>query len=284
MILILVGLAVAACGDGGADSGKLRVTTSILPHAWLVKQIDPEIEVVTLVGPGESPATYQPTDRQVSDVMRSATWFRTGVPFEKGDWRTAIGESKTLRVVDLRDGIPLRHLAHHHHEGEQCTAESNDPHIWLSPKHLKKQVETIVAALQEADPDGATRRLEPIGDLLSRLVALDLAIAGILKPCRGQAVYVFHPSWGYFLEEYGLKQVPIELEGKEPSESELTKLIQRARADDVKVIFVQPQIAGQSAKAIANAVGAKVVTIDPLAEDVIGNLERVAKEIAAALE
>jgi zinc transport system substrate-binding protein len=215
--------------------------------------------------------------------MRSAVWFRTGVPFEKGDWRTAVGDSKTLRVVDLRDGIELRVLAHHHHEGHDCS-DSNDPHIWLAPKLLKKQVETVVGALSEVDPDGAMRRAEPMADVVSRLTVLDKKIRETLKPHKGQPVYVFHPSWGYFLEAYGLKQVPIELEGKEPSESELTKLIQRARTDEVKVIFVQPQIAGQSAKAIADAVGAKVVVIDPLAEDVTANLEKVAEEIAAALE
>jgi zinc transport system substrate-binding protein len=280
--LIVLAVALVACGGNAPDSGKLRIAVSILPHAWLVKTIDPEVEVVTLVGPGESPATYQPTDRQVSEVMRSAVWFRTGVPFEKGDWRTAIGESKTVKVVDLREGIELRHLAHHHHEGHACS-DSNDPHIWLSPKLLMKQAETIAARLDETDPDGVARRVPPMMDLLSALAALDEAIEQILEPHSGKAVFVFHPSWGYFLEAYGLRQVPIELEGKVPSESELTKLIQRARADEVKVIFVQPQIAGQSAKAIADAVGAKVVVIDPLAEDVVGNLEKVAKEIAAAL-
>ena len=95
-------------------------------------------------------------------------------------------------------------------------------------------------------------------------------------------MFVFHPAWGYFADEYGLRQVAVELEGKEPTDRELTELQQLARREGVRVIFVQPQISGQSAEAIARAVGARVEVFDPLAEDLPSELLRAAEVLTGS--
>jgi zinc transport system substrate-binding protein len=99
---------------------------------------------------------------------------------------------------------------------------------------------------------------------------------------RGKTFFVFHPAWGYFADEYGLKQVAIEQEGKEPSDEEATALQRSARQQGVKVVFVQPQIASRGAEAVARAIGARVEVLDPLAPDVLDNLVRAARAIAAS--
>lgn len=106
----------------------------------------------------------------------------------------------------------------------------------------------------------------------------------MLEPHRGKRVYVFHPAWGYFCDAYGLEQVAIEIEGKEPSESELTEIIARAKSDGVRAIHVQPQIKGKSVEALASALKLDVRTLDPLARDVLANLESVAETIARGFE
>ena len=140
-VLVLAAvLAATGCGRAGDDG--LTVVTSVLPHAWLVRQIGGEhVKVLTLVGPGESPATYQPTDRQVSDVMRSKTWFRTGVPFENGSWKSALTGS-SVAVVDLREGVPVRHIGAYRH-GDHVHHEGEDPHNWLSTSNLRLQAAVI---------------------------------------------------------------------------------------------------------------------------------------------
>ena len=124
--LAIVTWIAAACMLGCGQSaehkpagGKVRVAVSIAPQGWLVEQIGGErVEVVTLIGPAESPATYQPSDAQVSALMRAAVYFRIGVPFENGPWFRGIEQSPKPVIVDLRQGIDLRDIGDHHHEHE----------------------------------------------------------------------------------------------------------------------------------------------------------------------
>ena len=95
---------------------------------------------------------------------------------------------------------------------------------------------------------------------------------------------VVHPSWGYFADTYELIQVPIENEGKAPGARTLTTLIEQAKREKVKVIFVQPQFDKRTATQLASAIGAQVIAIDPLASDYADNLREVARRITAALQ
>jgi zinc transport system substrate-binding protein len=315
-ILLISSLVVCACRSVTSQpgDGKLRVVVSVTPQAWLVSQIGGEhVEVTTLVHPGESPATYQPTDAEVSRVMAADVYFRIGVPFENGPWFQAIQTSNQLHIVDARSGITLRPIeahghddeAHDHgsHEGDHGTearaghghnehqggdvtrkGPGNDPHIWLSPRLLKIQAETVARTLRELEPEHAGTFQRNLESLQSKLEAADRAIRKRLEPFRGKAFFVFHPAWGYFADEYGLRQVAIEIEGKEPSDHELTTLQAKARAEGIKVIFVQPQISGQSAQAVAETIGARVQTLDPLNKDVPDGLRRAAEAVAGSYD
>lgn len=280
--VIALSAVLAGCGDTDRDSdtGKLRVAVTVPPHAWLVKRIGgPFVTVVTLATPGESPETYQPSEMQVTEVMRSKILFRTGVPFENGRWLSVL-EKSNVRIVDLRERIELIEDAHGHGDDHQ------DPHIWLSPRLLMEQARTVCEALQDAvgkDDKRHTVFEASLLRLVAELKALDSEIADKLATFGHRRIYVYHPAWDYFCGEYHLHQVALQKEGKEPSDSETTELIGQARADGVKAIFVQEQIAGRSAKAVANAIGAEIVRLDPLAEDVPANLRATAAKIAKAL-
>jgi zinc transport system substrate-binding protein len=280
-------------------AAKLRVAVSIAPQLWLVEQISREhVEVTAIVKPGESHETYQPTDAQIAQVMSGAVLFRIGIPFENGRAFLGMISHRKLRVVDTREGINLREMsplerggdsshaghshedeahghAHHDHEGQ-------DPHVWLSPRLLKAQARTIAATLGEIDPAHRTDYERNLASLEQKLDAADGEIRRTLAPHRGKTFFVFHPAWGYFADDYGLKQVAIEAEGKEPSDKEATALQKMARQEGIKVVFVQPQIASRGAEAIAQAIGARLETLDPLAPDVLDNLIRAANAIAAS--
>lgn len=289
--------ALVGCHPSSPESQPKRLAVvSVMPQAWLVRQLGhPYFDVLTLVQPVDNPHTYQPTDAQVSRVMQADVFFRTGMPFEKGSWFQAIQSSQKLSIVDLRQGIPLRRMERHvHHEESDRHSqempqpdphqpggeEASDPHIWLSPRLLKIQAATVAQNLSRIDPahqDDYQHNLQLVSRQLDQL---DTRIRQRLAAAKGKAFFVFHPAWGYFADEYGLHQVAIEVEGKQPTDAELTKLQEEARREGIKVIFVQPQITGQAAGAVAAAVGAHLEQLNPEAEDVPASLLHAADAIA----
>lgn len=297
---VLVGCDARSADEDGAqadtDAAAVRVTAGIGPHAWLVRRIGGDlVDVQVLVQPGESPHTYQPSDAQISRVVGSRLFFRTGMPFERGPWLEAIHASgRGPRMADLRDGITLRAMVEeHHHHGEHGhdlerhlehdpEHEGLDPHIWLSPRLLITQAATIAAALSAIDPRHAEVFAANLATFTRDAEETHARIAAALTPYAGRRFYIFHPAWGYFADHYRLVQTAVEVEGKEPTEHELTRLQRQARADGVRVIFVQPQIAGRTATALAAAIGGRVEVLDPLADEVLANLRRAADVLAAA--
>lgn len=316
-LLVAASFAVCGCGDAPAPDDRLTVAVSVLPHAGLVERIAGDrIRVLPLVRPGESPATHQPTDAQVTDVLRAKVYFRTGVPFERGAWLAALEGAAHLRVVDLRTGVTLRAIEAHscghpghdhgaceHGHGEaedgdvlaeldpeadprtagDASPASLDPHIWTGPDALAAQARLIATVLTEIDPEGTATYEAGLETTLADLDTLKAELQATLAPLQGRAMYVFHPAWGYLCDAYGIQQRAIEIEGKEPSESELTELVASARQDGIRAVFVQQQFSGEAARAVADAVGAEVVLLDPLARDPIENLRGVARALAESL-
>lgn len=284
--------AVVAIGCGGNPSDLARpaepVAASIPPHAWLIEAIGGEgFDARAVLTPGDSPATYQPGDAEVSAILGARLFFRTGVPFEAGGWFDAV--SSRLEVVDLRQGLDLRPIEDHAHPSQpggngHRHGDAPDPHIWLSPKRLPDQARTIATALQRLQPDQATTIQAGLERVVDEIESLDHRLDELFTPHRGRTFVVFHPSWGYFAEDYGLRQVAIETGGKEPSDAEITELRKTIRSLGVTVVFVQPQIAGRSAAAVAEAAGARLETLDPLRADVIENLREAAHKIAGSLD
>jgi zinc transport system substrate-binding protein len=158
-----------------------------------------------------------------------------------------------------------------------------DPHVWLSPLNAKVIAANICKGLQDADPAHARDYDRNLATLQTDLDAVHARIARTLAPLKGRAFYVYHPAFGYFADVYGLKQVAVEIDGKEPTARQLADLIARAKADGVRVIFVQQQFPSKSAEAVAQEIGGAVIPIDPLSKDYPAVLEDMAAKISAAL-
>ena len=261
---------------------KLAVFVSILPQAYFVERIGGDnVDVDVLVLPGENPATYNPSPKQMAKLARARLYFRIGVPFETAIMPKLGRMMEDLQVVDTRRGVVMREMAGHH--GHACHEGGLDPHIWLAPSHIKTQARNIAVALEEADPLHAHEFEENLAALIGDIDATDARIQEILKPCEGRTLYVFHPAYGYFAEAYGLRQMPVEIEGKNPSPRELQAFVEKAKAENVDTIFVQPQFDRTNAAQVARSIGGAVVPLDPLAKDVLKNLEAMAAKIKDAL-
>ncbi|MFN2354381.1 MAG: metal ABC transporter solute-binding protein, Zn/Mn family [Desulfopila sp.] len=176
------------------------------------------------------------------------------------------------------------HADKEHSSARQHDQGDDDPHVWLSPRNLKIMADRIVLAL--ADADGASgdffqNNAEALHDKLN---AAHTRIAATLKPYAGSSFYVYHPSFGYFADAYGLEQRAVEIEGKTPTPKQLKQLITRAKEQNMRVIFVQPQFDPKGATAVARAIGGNVVPLDPLHGEVLENLMKMAEKISSALD
>lgn len=244
------------------------VTVSILPQKYFIEKIAMDkIHVNVMVQPGASPASYEPKTSQMKDLINSEIYFSIGVPFEHS-WLNKFKDiNKNMQIIDTSKGIKKITIAQHHHEAEvhhHDEEETLDPHIWLDPILVKVQAKNILDALIQIDKKNRNFYYDNYKNFLLELDALHLKLSTILKEVKGKSFMVFHPSWGYFAKRYELEQEAVEKEGKEPKSKEIIALINEAKEDGIKVVFVAPQFSKKSAEIIANGIGGKTIFIDPL--------------------
>lgn len=274
-------IALWAFQAGAASvSAPLPVFVSILPQKYFVERVGGgQVTVSVMVGPGQSPETYEPTPRQMTALSEARLYFSIGVPFEDIWMKRILAANPTLRQVPMQRGLALLPLV-----GPGGEPGGTDPHVWTSPPQVKMMAASIRDALIEADPGHRGEFESNYRAFIAELDALDRDLRAILAQARGKSFMVFHPAWGYFAKDYGLRQIPIEAEGKEPGGKSLARVIDLGRREGVKVIFVQTQFSRRTAETVAAAIGARVVAVDPLAENYPQNLLRVAHDFADALK
>ncbi|NIA11139.1 MAG: zinc ABC transporter solute-binding protein [Nitrospiraceae bacterium] len=268
LILLLLAAVFAGCiaHEEHADE-RMQIAVSILPQKEFVESVGKDkVSVMVMIPPGASPATYELSPGQLKDISRAKLYVRIGhIPFEK-TWITKItSANRDMLVVDSSKGIDI---------------VGNDPHIWLSPALVKIQVKHISDALIEVDPDNREYYIRNTDEYIRNLDDLDSDIRKNLSGIKNRKFMVFHPAWGYFARDYQLEQIPIEIEGKEPSASDLAGLVDVAKANNITVIFAEPQFNSESARVIAGEIGGTVVVIDPLAENYITNMYHVSETLA----
>ncbi len=286
-LIITIILTVTSCGKNSEIQSQNSIFTSILPQKYFVKRIAGDtFEVNVLVGPGKSPATYEPTPEQVIKLGKSSILFTMGVPFEKAFLKNIGANIKNIKIIDTSRGIKKRYFKTHlnndsHSHGENHFPEDKveDPHTWLSPKLAQSHAKQIYEALISIKPEKKDVFNKNYKELINDLQNLHEKIKRTLAPMGGNEILVFHPAFGYFSDEYGLKQQAVEMGGKSPSPKVLTEIIENAKSKKVKVIFVQPEFSQKSAKAIAKAIGGVVISLNPLSPHYIENLSKIAQEI-----
>lgn len=253
-------LALPALGE------QIPVLVSIAPQKFIVEQIGKEnVSVSVIVPTSASSHSYEPSPRQIVAMKEGKIWFRLGETFEE---RLLKVLPHTL-IIDQRDGIDLIGCS-------CCTGGGADPHTWLSPRLLVIQARQIANVLASYDPPHAKLYQQNFIKLERELVALDQEMRRVLSEAP-KTLLVSHPAFGYLCRDYGLEQLTIEMEGREPTPRYLTALIAKARKLNIKTVFVQKQHAVRGGERVAKELGVPCVTLDPYAENVIENLKEIAQ-------
>ncbi len=326
LTLAMVPVGLFSCGrenaTASAETDRLEVYVSIPPQKYFVERVGGEhVNVHVVVGPGQSPHTFEPTARQMVQLSAADVFFRIGMQFER-QLAEKIGAALTnLMIVDTSEGINLQpmqvasaepvgsenddepaeqgqghvhgpHCNHGHSpvqghvHGPHCdhtTDDGLDAHTWMSPRLAIVHARNIRDTLARIDPDREDIYSRNFERFEADILEADRQIADALAPLEGREFFVFHPAFGYFANDYGLTQVAIEMGGRQPSARHLDRVIAQARQSDVRLIFVQPQFSKQGAEAVARAIDGAVVPLDPLAEDYLENLHHIAGAIRDAL-
>jgi zinc transport system substrate-binding protein len=262
----------AACGRVNVPDQRPVVAVSVLPQAYFVERIAAgRVRVEVMIPPGANPTTFEPSVSSLKSLSAAVLYVALGHPhfaFEAAWIDRLLAEQPDLEVV--------RAIS-------ERADPNDDPHVWLSPKLVRMQVEDIGAALEKVVPEGKDVFRANLVAFVSEIGALDTELRTRLDPYRGRTIFVFHSAWGHFTKDYGLVQVSLEAGARTPGAGAIASFIEEAKREKARVIFVQPQFSKESARVVAEEIGAVVESIDPLARDWPSNLRQVAAAFEGAL-
>lgn len=275
-------LLFSSCVEDVVYKPTSAIYVSITPLRSVVERIvggDFPIEVV--VPSGASVESYEPTPKQFIALNSSQMIFSTGLlGFEESIIKRVKDQGK---VVDLSRGIELIGGSCSHTHGNSSHSHSDhgvDPHIWTSPSELMIMARNCVEAIQRSYPDSVNYTANYLA-LRAELERLDVECREAIERSGVKSIFIYHPALTYYARAYGVEQIAIEDEGKEPSAKHLAQMIERGRSEGVRRILYQAQQPISSVKIIAEDIGAEAVEIDPLSEGLLDEIRRVTKLITA---
>jgi zinc transport system substrate-binding protein len=267
---------ITGCHQETGKGKKQLITVSILPQKYFVEKIAGEIyNINVLIPSGASPETYEPTPSQIIKLEKSAIYFEIGyIEMEINRMNDFLLNKPDLKAVNCSDGISLIKM-------EDKWVE---PHIWLSPKNVKVIAKNIYNGLVEIDPDNQMLYRENLDKFLQEIDEINNKITSRLKNLESRSFLIYHPALTYFAKDYGLNQVPVQIEGKAPSSKYMKTIIEKAKKKDIKVIVVQQQFDIQKANTIAKEIDGKAITINPLNYNWEEEMMNIATELKNALQ
>lgn len=280
----------------------LAVAVSVPPQKYFLERIGGnDVEVTVLTGKGKDPHSYEPTAAQMAGVSKTRLYFAIGVPFETQWLPRFRAINPSLETVSLPDSVErlrgkpdlaLRgqrsgkdHDGHGHHGHDHHGLETDDPHIWLSPKAVLQMIPAMTAALSRALPAKAAEFAVRADAFKAEVMELDARVRAFFEPVPAEKrlFMTFHQSWAYYADAYGLREVSVELEGRSPSPKDMALLLDFAARNKIRVIVADPMTSPSAVRSITRSIGGVAVTATPLEEDWPGSMRVFSETLAKAL-
>lgn len=287
-VLLLFSLFLLSCASSQRDSEQI-ISVTIEPQRYFAEKIGGDKFIINTVVPsGQSPETFDPSPQQMVSIGKSLAYFQIGyIGFEQAWMQPIRDNNPDMRLFDLSRGIELitdehdcggdhhgdEHIHHHHHHGV-------DPHIWSSVSGAKVIAWNTLQAFIELDPENKQYYWQNYNNLMQEIENTGKEIEEILSDVSQRTFIIYHPALTYFANEYGLTQLCIEMDGKEPSPAQLKELIDVARKEHAKTVFIQQEFDQKNAELIAKETGCKLVPVNPLAYQWDKEMIQIAKALA----
>jgi zinc transport system substrate-binding protein len=281
-IRIIILLFLISCNPGSYTGNKEVITVSISPFSYFVKEIaGSEYEINVMVPASADPHIYEPVPGQIASLGRSVAYISDGYLGFEMTWLDRFYEAnRKMKKLSLGSSIDLI-KAEENHEGGH--SEGADPHFWVSPKSAMIIAASVRTMLSELNPEKKTEYDARYKILTDTITAIDSLARKTFSGFRGKSFMIFHPALGYLARDYGLEQIAVENEGKEPTPSSMRKLIDIAGKERIKIIFIQKGFDTKNAGAIALETGAELFAVDPLSEDWPGSVREIINAIHRSL-
>ncbi|HUX96751.1 MAG TPA: zinc ABC transporter substrate-binding protein [Bacteroidales bacterium] len=266
LIYIFLFFLIVSCGRKKIENNTPVITVSIAPYKYFIDKIaGNDFRVNIMVPPGSDPHSYEPLPEQISDLRNSMAYVSNGFLGFEMTWLDRFYEvNNTMQNLSLGEYIEPLGEEHHHERGH---SESADPHYWVSPVCAKIMAARIKDFLIELNPSGE-KLYESNYEILDSIIgSVENRASELFSDYRNSVFMIYHPNLGYLARDYGLEEIAVEYEGKEPPPSRMKYLIDRARKENIKIIFVQKEYDKKNAISIADEIGAELKVIDPLSED-----------------
>lgn len=276
--IIISGMFVlAACSNQSSQSERLTVAVTVLPQEAFVKAVAGDlVDVVTLVPPGASPESYQPSPKQMTGLSKASLYFTVGMASEQTNILPgAASLNKKLQVINLPEYVDAIYPARFFDATEDPDHAGRDPHMWMSPRRVIVMVNVIKDQLKAIDPKNASIYETNAATYIKELEAIDQELKAAFDQMTTSKFIIMHPSLGYFADDYGLTMVELEQDGKASSAEHMKVVIDYARTNDIKVIFYQAEFDSQQAKTLAAEVGGTTMALEVLSPDYINNLKEI---------
>ena len=279
LLCTLALLLAVGCEKSSPAPSKPIVLVSIPPYLDFVQRIAGEtVTAISLVPVGANPHIYEPTPKEMEQFRLAALWLRLGEPSDQKAYR--ILKESSMHIADITQGLKLLPLAHSTCSQAHPHNESQDLHVWLSPKLAAHQAEGIASHLGVLLPENKEKYERALSILLKDLKSIDEEISTLLASKSGSTLLVSHPAFAYFCNDYKLKQLSIEIDGKEPLPKDILSLLSCIKTYNIRSILTEPQYSNKAARLIAEHLQLPTYEVDPYAQDYFKNLHLLAQLIA----
>jgi len=288
-ILLFFSLVASACSTQTnnppfLDDDRLNISVSIASIQWLVDQIGGErVQTQSLTTSGDDPHTYEPSPAQMTAIAASDLYLTAGVEFEEVWIPKFTDANSNLQVIDISEGVERIPVADHGH-GEGDEHEGLDPHIWLSADNMRLIVRNVASILISTDPDNSEYYQGNLEKALVVIEDIDNQLAQKLSQTSRQQFLIIHPSLGYFADAYGLQMIPVEVDGQEPSPTQLAEILNSSKTYGIHTLFTQTGANPLNVQMLAEQAGIdSIIEIDPMAYDWAANMLFIGDALQAAL-
>jgi zinc transport system substrate-binding protein len=282
LFIYLLVIILFSCSSGPGKNNKEIITVSISPFKYFVEAIaGDDFEVNVMVPSGSDPHIYEPEPGQVLALSRSVAYMSDGYLGFEITWLDRFYEANNkMEKISLADSIDIIRVEGHVDEH----TEGADPHYWVSPRSASVIASSVKSVLCRLKPENCSKYESNFEILSDTIASLDKKAMDLFSTFRGRSFMIFHPSLGYLARDYGLRQISVETEGKEPTPSSMKQVIDEARKERITVIFIQKGFDTKNAGAIAADIGAELVDVDPLGEDWYNSVSRIIDSVYESLK